>query len=615
MKTDQELIANAQILVDDFRNNHSKGDENLPNSRKFLTQLETLTRDICELGRQKRAEVLVPINKFGLTEVVFEATCKAASRNSELEELICTGPLVDWTDCCPEVCQTLIARKDAIPFFIERLKVVKFPTSVKDAQTFNENGVIKMLFPSYYAFLIHNLAKHPESRLQFQEFNLVDLMKRFFEYPDEGVKMSALCVTASLLSDTPQSASLADDYNIIPALVKNLELALKNEKEHFHIFYAEEFVEPLAQLAINDGNKKAIAETGVIKLLVSMLAGKDEVEQRRATDCLWALAFDDSIRAEIFKTEGFTEAITKVWKEAKSPELKTKARMASDFIAIGRQGMAETGRPKSVKPKSKDADEEGHIFISYNWEHQEIVLKIRQFLLDKGFKVWMDVDNMTNNTLEAMASGVEQAKLILICYSEHYKQSNMCRTEAEYVFRLGKPFIPINMEYRYFPTGWLGIIIGARLYVDFSLHKHPLNIVFERLSNEMKTVLNQRHDLDDSVSNLLKTSHQAEPNSTSSAISANKRKEIADGPGYYLCPCCNTEMLLIPFGNVSHPLNSQRELGKHVEGWSKADVNKWVTSIGFSASTLANFDGKALIAIFRIKEAVSFFYLEVKTNT
>ena len=36
----------------------------------------------------------------------------------------------------------------------------------------------------------------------------------------------------------------------------------------------------------------------------------------------------------------------------------------------------------------------GHVMISYNWGAQERMITLRNALVDAGYKVWMDVDNM-----------------------------------------------------------------------------------------------------------------------------------------------------------------------------------------------------------------------------
>ena len=41
--------------------------------------------------------------------------------------------------------------------------------------------------------------------------------------------------------------------------------------------------------------------------------------------------------------------------------------------------------------------------------------------------MWIDVDNMGGSTLEAMADGIDQASVLLLCLSEDYKMSPNCK--------------------------------------------------------------------------------------------------------------------------------------------------------------------------------------------
>lgn len=65
--------------------------------------------------------------------------------------------------------------------------------------------------------------------------------------------------------------------------------------------------------------------------------------------------------------------------------------------------------------------------ISYNWKHQDKVKKICKSLKNIGHRVWIDVDNMQGSTLDAMDKAVEQAYIVLMCYSSKYKNSDSCR--------------------------------------------------------------------------------------------------------------------------------------------------------------------------------------------
>lgn len=40
-------------------------------------------------------------------------------------------------------------------------------------------------------------------------------------------------------------------------------------------------------------------------------------------------------------------------------------------------------------------------------------------------------------------------------------------TEAEYAYQLRKKIIPLMVEPRFQPSGWLGVIVGTKLWMDF----------------------------------------------------------------------------------------------------------------------------------------------------
>ncbi|XP_076444160.1 uncharacterized protein LOC143282413 [Babylonia areolata] len=140
--------------------------------------------------------------------------------------------------------------------------------------------------------------------------------------------------------------------------------------------------------------------------------------------------------------------------------------------------------PAPLIPTRADLEGKGHVMVSYQWGSQKMVLQIRDSLRSQGFRVWMDVDNISGSTLQAMAEAVEQADAVLMCMSERYKNSPNCRTEAEYAFALHKPIIPLLMERNYKPDGWLGILRGSKLFFDFS-GKYPYEKKLEELVKEL----------------------------------------------------------------------------------------------------------------------------------
>ena len=75
---------------------------------------------------------------------------------------------------------------------------------------------------------------------------------------------------------------------------------------------------------------------------------------------------------------------------------------------------------------------------------------------------------MRGSTLEAMAKAVENSSVVLVCVSERYKESPNCRSEAEYAYQLRKDIIPLMMQRKYRGDGWLGMLVGTKLWFDFN---------------------------------------------------------------------------------------------------------------------------------------------------
>ncbi|CAF1284482.1 unnamed protein product [Rotaria sordida] len=109
-----------------------------------------------------------------------------------------------------------------------------------------------------------------------------------------------------------------------------------------------------------------------------------------------------------------------------------------------------------------------HIMISYNQSSRETCQKIYDRLVERNYKVWMDLTNMVDDILVSMAQAVENSYIILICINQQYYTSDYCRLEAEYAAENRIKFIPCLMEKSFRAESWLGIIKGSNVHVDFS---------------------------------------------------------------------------------------------------------------------------------------------------
>lgn len=62
-----------------------------------------------------------------------------------------------------------------------------------------------------------------------------------------------------------------------------------------------------------------------------------------------------------------------------------------------------------------------------------------------------------------------------------------CSTEGEYAKVKERPIIPLMMERYYKPDGWLGFVIGDKLYIDFS--KFEFDDAYKSLMKEIEPYL------------------------------------------------------------------------------------------------------------------------------
>ena len=106
--------------------------------------------------------------------------------------------------------------------------------------------------------------------------------------------------------------------------------------------------------------------------------------------------------------------------------------------------------------------------ISYQWDSQADAVRIKEALEEQGYKVWMDIEQMSGNIYEKMSEAVETSDLIIVCMSGKYEVSENCNRELQYAQDLRKKIIPVKIEREYKPRGPLRLIVSGALYVDFS---------------------------------------------------------------------------------------------------------------------------------------------------
>ncbi|CAF3451486.1 unnamed protein product [Rotaria sp. Silwood1] len=126
-------------------------------------------------------------------------------------------------------------------------------------------------------------------------------------------------------------------------------------------------------------------------------------------------------------------------------------------------------------PKRRPLD----CMISYQWNKQDLVREIYEDFHMRNVQTWFDIwGAMQGSTNDAMATGVECAKVMLVFLSKEYIESTNCQLEFRYAVYRGKAFVILRTEPNILMEQWmLEAIQGFPQYDVYSYNvlEQPIN--------------------------------------------------------------------------------------------------------------------------------------------
>ncbi len=101
--------------------------------------------------------------------------------------------------------------------------------------------------------------------------------------------------------------------------------------------------------------------------------------------------------------------------------------------------------------------------------------------------------------MQAMAEAVEKSEFVILCMSDSYKRSVYCQAEAEYAFQCKRRLIPLIVRQEYRPDGWLGLILGSRIYIDFGRYdfKKGCELLLNEITLQKQSQMNNEKENQD----------------------------------------------------------------------------------------------------------------------
>ncbi|EGD76009.1 hypothetical protein PTSG_00717 [Salpingoeca rosetta] len=272
----------------------------------------------------------------------------------------------------------------------------------------------------------------------------------------------AMLGVASLVGEEEKHPALKASTELVESITHALQAALKQQPypEGSNTYNVPENVLlGVYCLAGNENNKVLLAKSGALDICACVLEEDSAPFELRvlAARTLRRLGFNGDNAAAMAARPGF-RALLHTLRSSDSQLASQADGLLWQMDESKRQSQAEIAKPQP-------AGTEQQVMLSYCWANQDIVLNVRSFLKANGIHTWMDVDEMAGSTLEAMSRAVETSQVILVFFSKPYKNSTNCRTEAEYAYQLKKTIVPVRVD-GYQPDGWLGAMLGTKLWYD-----------------------------------------------------------------------------------------------------------------------------------------------------
>ncbi|KAK7469460.1 hypothetical protein BaRGS_00036526 [Batillaria attramentaria] len=447
--------------------------------------------------------------------------------------------------------------------------------------------------------IIHNTAMRDNNVPRVRQMGATAVLVPYLNSPNDNFRLIAVAVLANIATED-EADTLVTSPDVVEFLLGLLAAALQADDHRGAGWSVTELVRAVRQLARNDANKQLLGQIGVLPMLTVAAESDDEDERMESFSALWRLSFCKENHEVFIENERLMDVVRKAMYDSKEAvpcreaaegimwqlrtELEKREKLqywAKEFmqkIAIQRKAKSEE-KPMSAGTPTTPKKTYGHVMLSYNWDHQALVKKIRDRLAENRIQVWMDLQEMRDSLRESMAVAVENAIIVLCCISRQYKDSSSCRAEAEYAADNKKKIIPVKVQ-NYSPDGWLGLLIAGKLYYDFSDRKQ-FDSKFQELLTAIREVIESKDSTDgQAVEQPIVASHATsittQPPATPSAIDEQK-----------------------------------------IKAWTARDVQTLLTETGLSGPKFEKFNGRLLIRLHSMytKDADGFYdYVENKLD-
>ena len=319
-------------------------------------------------------------------------------------------------------------------------------------------------------FTLQNIVQTRDINWYFRSMTrLTDILLKIAELSMHyRISLCIYSIYAEILSDEKFKALKFTD-TMSSLFFQMLQDAYHNPSKKFKQISFSHLLKYFLFLSKNDSIQQKTADLNEVPFLIQI---SDEYPM--VFDILWALSFNHDIQQQLRSNESFITKLTHLANECHNEQMKKIAHGLLWNLQYRHQHCS-----MSTNTEQKTFD----IMISYSHKDRELCKQLYHELIEAGYRIWIDFDQMHGNVMDSMAQAIESSPTVVICMSEEYRKSNYCRAEAHYAFQRQRKIVPVLLEKYYKPDGWLLFLVGQLLYVDFT--KYEFSRAMEMLHKEL----------------------------------------------------------------------------------------------------------------------------------
>ncbi|UJR07651.1 hypothetical protein I4U23_011939 [Adineta vaga] len=362
----------------------------------------------------------------------------------------------------------------------------------KNAELFHADVALM----SYSITLLYNLTFEKKIFYDLKYRNVISVCEKLYEAIDRTIQFASRTLGAILNQedideiDSPSKVARSylyfientiDDITLtyhgirLDGVLTNLETIVQNDEIKEEITNDGDGIPLIARCAYEPHLDIVTIQRPALRILDAIsFASRSAIEQIKENDILMDHIKDISRRNDRYQISTANRLLWKVEEEAefisKQDTRKKPKRIEIKKIFNEKEAIYQYVQGDYYFQLTDDINlNQYDIMISFCHDDIKICRDIYNHLLNLNlYRISFDEDNTHELNHKRMAQTIENSSIVIICFSNKYRLSYACRLEAEYVVKRQRPIIPVKIDPRYDPTGWLSKIIDNKTIVDLT---------------------------------------------------------------------------------------------------------------------------------------------------